>query len=100
MDARDALSHRTVELDAIMSWAIVAGFRKGENPARWKGNLAALLPKPSKVATKRNFPALSLADARRWWLSLNEREGMALTGLWPFNRMLRCSFRIAAIRSS
>tara|TARA_R110000850_G_scaffold155967_1_gene280186 strand:+ start:250 stop:1524 length:1275 start_codon:yes stop_codon:yes gene_type:complete len=68
-------------IEAIMSWAIVAGFRKGENPARWKGNLAELLPKPSKVATKRNFPTLSLADAPRWWLSLNEREGMAAEAL-------------------
>ncbi|HDZ81312.1 MAG TPA: hypothetical protein ENH56_08715 [Roseobacter sp.] len=29
-----------------------------------------------------------------------DQESMALTGFWPFNRMLRCSFRIAAIRSS
>ena len=27
-------------IEAILSWATVAGYREGDNPARWKGNLA------------------------------------------------------------
>ena len=50
-------------MEAVLSWATVAGHRSGDNPARWGGNLKELLPKPSKVAKKDNHPALSLAEA-------------------------------------
>jgi hypothetical protein len=30
-------------IEAVLSWATVAGFRDGDNPARWKGNLAEML---------------------------------------------------------
>ena len=66
---------------AILSWATVAGHRTGENPARWKGNLAELLPKPGKVAETGNHPALTLADLPRWWRELEGRDGMAAKAL-------------------
>ena len=37
-------------IEAVLSWATVAGHRTGDNPARWRGNLSEILPKPSKVA--------------------------------------------------
>jgi hypothetical protein len=37
-------------IEAVLSWATVAGHRAGDNPARWGGNLAELLAKPGKVA--------------------------------------------------
>ncbi|PWK55527.1 tyrosine-type recombinase/integrase [Silicimonas algicola] len=37
-------------IESILAWATVAGHRTGDNPARWKGNLDAILPKPGKVA--------------------------------------------------
>jgi integrase len=68
-------------IEAILSWATVAGHRAGDNPARWKGNLSELLPKPSKVADSGNHPALPLADLPRWWADLCKREGMAARAL-------------------
>jgi hypothetical protein len=53
-------------IEAVLSWATVAGHRTGGNPAAWKGNLSELLPKPAKVAKADNQPALALADAPRW----------------------------------
>ena len=50
-------------VEAVLAWATVAGHRKGDNPARWKGNLDALLPKPGKVAKAGNHPALAVAAA-------------------------------------
>ena len=44
-------------IESVLSWATVAGYREGENPARWKGNLSEILPKPSKVAKTGNQPA-------------------------------------------
>jgi Arm DNA-binding domain len=36
-------------IEAVLDWAKVSGYRKGENPARWRGHLDHLLPAPSKV---------------------------------------------------
>ena len=68
-------------IEAVLSWATVAGHREGDNPARWAGNLSELLPKPGKVAAKGNHPAVSLADLPRWWADLQNREGMAARAL-------------------
>lgn len=68
-------------IENVLSWATVAGLRKGDNPARWKGNLSEILPKPSKVAKASNQPALALGDVARWWESLSRREGMAARAL-------------------
>ena len=68
-------------IEAVLSWATVAGFRDGDNPARWKGNLAEMLPKPSKVQRATNHPALRLRDAPRWWAALAQRDGMGTVAL-------------------
>lgn len=68
-------------IEAVIAWATVAGHRTGDNPARWGGNLAELLAKPSKVADKGNHPALALSDLARWWEALAQRDGMAARAL-------------------
>ncbi len=68
-------------IEEVLSWATVSGHRTGDNPARWKGNLAELLAKPSKVQVTENHPALALADVPRWWQALAQREGMAARAL-------------------
>lgn len=76
-------------IEAVLSWATVAGHRTGDNPARWAGNLKELLPAPSKVSTETNQPALQIDDAPRWFKALQSREGfgaralefLSLTGL-------------------
>lgn len=62
-------------IEAVLSWATVAGYRTGDNPARWAGNLKELLPAAGKVAKSDNQPALSLDDAPRWFADLRRREG-------------------------
>ena len=37
-------------IEAVLDWAKVREYRTGENPARWRGHLSNLLPKPSKVS--------------------------------------------------
>jgi hypothetical protein len=37
-------------IDKVLDAAKAKGFRDGENPARWRGHLDHLLPKPSKLA--------------------------------------------------
>ena len=68
-------------IEAVLSWATVQGYRTGDNPARWQGNLKLVLPAPSKVSGAANYPALQLADAPRWWQALQAREGMGARAL-------------------
>ncbi len=68
-------------IEAVLSWATVAGHRTGDNPARWSGNLKELLPAPEKVAEKDNHPALSLDDMPRWMAELRKREGFGARAL-------------------
>ena len=63
-------------IEAVLSWATVAGHRAGDNPARWAGNLKELLPAPSKVSGSNNQPAVRLDDATRWFAALRERGGI------------------------
>jgi integrase len=68
-------------IENVLSWATVNGHRAGDNPARWKGNLSEILPKPSKVAKGDNQPALQLTDAARWFKELRQRDGVATRAL-------------------
>ena len=53
-------------IEKVLSWATVNELRFGDNPARWKGNLSEVLPKPSKVTTVKHHPALAQNDTGRW----------------------------------
>lgn len=68
-------------IESVLAWALVSGHRTGDNPARWKGNLDAILPKPGKVAKSENHPALALSDAGRWFGDLRKREGTSARAL-------------------
>ena len=68
-------------LETVLSWATVAGFRNGDNPARWAGNLKELLAKPSKLAKKEKQPALSQTDFPNWFSDLRKRDGMSARAL-------------------
>jgi len=81
MDRTETASRLRGRIEAVLSWATVAGHRTGDNPARWAGNLKELLPPPSKVATEGNHPALSLEDAPRWFAALQVREGFGARAL-------------------
>ena len=80
-DKTETASRLRGRIEAVLSWATVAGHREGPNPARWKGNLSELLPKAAKVAKADNQPALALGDVSRWWVALGKRDGMAARAL-------------------
>lgn len=45
-------------IEAALDWAKARGLRDGENPARWRGHLDQLLPKPSKVQKPQHHAAM------------------------------------------
>jgi integrase len=68
-------------IESVISAAKARGEFCGENPARWKGHLDAVLPKQSKVAKVKNHPALPYADLPAFMQDLRKREGIAAAAL-------------------
>lgn len=64
-------------IEKIIDWATVRGYRKGENPARWKGNLEALLPAPAKVQKRAHFPAMPYKQMADFMPKLQAMGGTA-----------------------
>jgi integrase len=61
-------------IEVILDWARVRGFREGENPARWRGHLATLLPRKSRVRPVQHFTALPYAELPELIARLREQE--------------------------
>jgi integrase len=68
-------------IELVIEAAKAFGEYVGENPARWKGNLAATLAKKSDVADEENFPALPYAELPAFMIDLRAREGIAAAAL-------------------
>ena len=68
-------------LEAILAWATVSGHRSGDNPARWKGHLDAILPKPGKIRKVKHFAALPWQEIGKFMQNLRAREGMSARAL-------------------
>src|SRR6266404_3223368 len=68
-------------IEVVISAAKARGEFTGENPARWKGHLEAILPKQSKIRKVKNHPALPYADLPTFMQDLRAREGNAAAAL-------------------
>jgi len=97
MTKTETASRLRGRIEAVLSWATVAGFRKGENPARWAGNLKELLPKPSSMKASKSHPAVSLHDLPVWFSCLKDRNGMAARAL---EFLTLCASRSGEVRGA
>lgn len=68
-------------VEAVLAWSTANGHRSGDNPAAWRGNLDAVLPKPSRVAKVKNHAALPYARAAEFMADLRTRDGLAAKAL-------------------
>jgi integrase len=68
-------------VEAVLDWARVKGYRDGENPARWRGNLDHLLPKPSKIRKVEHHAALPYAELPALMEKLRRQEGVVARAL-------------------
>ena len=64
-------------IEAVLDAAKARGWRDGENPARWKGNLALRLASPRKVKAVEHHPALPWQRMGAFIAALRERDGVA-----------------------
>jgi integrase len=68
-------------IERILDWATTRDYRQGENPARWRGNLATQFPERTKVKTVRHHPALPYAELPAFMERLMAADGIASQAL-------------------
>src|SRR5271169_1336596 len=68
-------------IEAVLDAASVKGWRKGENPARWKGHLAGELPEPRKVQRVKHRPALPWEQMSAFMAALSEHDSISALAL-------------------
>ncbi|MGH7119653.1 MAG: tyrosine-type recombinase/integrase, partial [Acetobacteraceae bacterium] len=68
-------------VEAVLDYAAARGWRSGDNPARWKGHLANLLPARDKVQRVQHHAALPWREIGAFMAELAQREGMAALAL-------------------
>ncbi len=68
-------------IESVLDWATAAKYRSGDNPARWRGHLDKLLPKPSKVKKVRHHAALPYDALPEFLVALRAQEGIAARAL-------------------
>ena len=69
-------------IELVLDYAMQKGHRpEGLNPARWRGNLDAVLPKPSKVNDRQHFEAVPIDDMPAFMLRLRDVEGCSARAL-------------------
>ncbi len=68
-------------IESILDWATVQKFRKGENPARWRGHLEHLLAARNAVQTVEHHAALDYKAVGAFIADLRQQEGMGARAL-------------------
>jgi integrase len=76
-------------IEAILDWAKTAEYRKGDNPARWRGHLQNLLMKPSSAAKAarrskgrgEHHAALPYREIGAFMADLRQQQGVAARAL-------------------
>jgi integrase len=63
-------------IEAVLDYATVLRQRGGSNPARWRGHLDHLLPKPRSVRAVEHFAALDWRRAPEFWAELAKRQSI------------------------
>jgi integrase len=68
-------------IESVLDYATTHGWRTGENPARWKGHLANVLPRRSKVRRVEHHAALPWGEIGAFLAALREQPGIAALAL-------------------
>jgi len=64
-------------IESVLDWATAHEFRTGDNPARWKGHIENLLPKPRKVTKVVHRPALDYQETGAFMAKLRAVDTVA-----------------------
>jgi integrase len=64
-------------IESVLNWATARGYRKGDNPARWRGHLDKLLPRMSKKDRVKHHRALPYSKVYDFIEAVRKQEGIA-----------------------
>jgi integrase len=68
-------------IELVLDFATARGLREGPNPARWRGNLDAALPKASKLAKVQHHAAVAVDQMGVFVAQLRAQNGMGARAL-------------------
>lgn len=68
-------------IENILDWAKAREFRTGENPARWRGHLDMLLPKPTKIQKVKHFNAMPYIETPAYFVELRKKDILSAKAL-------------------
>lgn len=80
-DKTETLNRLRGRIEAILDYARALKYRDGENPARWRGHLAKLLPARRRVQRIKHHPSMPYAGAPAFYASLTEKATTAAAAL-------------------
>jgi len=68
-------------IERVLAWATVSEYRRGENPARWRGHLAEMLPAKTKIHRVQHLKALPYSEIPAFMQKLRERDSVSARAL-------------------
>lgn len=68
-------------IEQVLDWATAREYRRGDNPARWRGHMDKLLPARSKVRAIKHHSALPYSELPAFMSDLRQREGISARAL-------------------
>lgn len=68
-------------IENVLDWASARGYRKGENPARWRGHLDKVLPARSRIQKVEHHSALPYQEIAAFIAEVQKRGGIAARAL-------------------
>jgi integrase len=77
----ETASRVRARIEGVLDWATVRGYRRGDNPARWKGHLDNVLPARGQLQKPNHHAALNYTELPAFMAALGEREGVAARAL-------------------
>jgi integrase len=77
----ETASRVRARIEQVLDWAAARKIRQGDNPARWRGHLSALLPERKKVKAVTHHAALPYPEANAFWVALSARTSASAEAL-------------------
>ena len=84
-------------IESILDWANAREYRRGENPARWRGHLENLLPRRSKIKGINHHAALPYAEIHTFIKELRQQKGI---GIDAFEFLILTASRTSEVRGA
>ena len=79
--AQETASRLRARIEAVLGFAKVHGYRTGDNPAVWRGNIAEVLPVKRGVQQAAHFAAMPWADVPTFLTTLGQQGGTAAVAM-------------------